>query len=227
MNAIYYIGDSTVQFNKIDTYPQTGMSQVLSLFTAEGVTVYPYGKNGRSTKSFLAEGRFEPVRQALSEGDFLLIQFGHNDEKIQDSTRYTAPFGQFQENLRYFIAEARKKGAYPVLITPIARRLFDENGAFLPGSHGDYPEAVRQVGAERQVPVADLTSATENYLSKLGDEASRPLFVWPVDNTHLKPEGAIKMVSILCDQLQQFGKPYSDLLYHADTEEITINDEVF
>ena len=119
MNAIYYIGDSTVQFNKIDTYPQTGMSQVLSLFTAEGVTVHPHGKNGRSTKSFLDEGRFEPVRQSLSEGDFLLIQFGHNDEKIQDPSRYTQPFGEYQENLRYFIGEARKKGAYPVLITPL------------------------------------------------------------------------------------------------------------
>jgi lysophospholipase L1-like esterase len=167
------------------------------------------------------------VRQALSEGDFLLIQFGHNDEKIQDPARYAAPFGQFQENLRYFIGEARKKGAYPVLITPIARRLFDENGAFRPGSHGDYPEAVRQVGDELNVPVADLTAVTENYLSELGDEASKPLFVWPVDNTHLKPEGAVKMVSFLCEQLRQFGKPYSNLLYRNDTEETSINDEVF
>ncbi len=227
MNAIYYIGDSTVQFNKIDTYPQTGMSQVLSLFTAEGVTVHPHGKNGRSTKSFLEEGRFEPVKEALSQGDFLLIQFGHNDEKIQDPSRYTQPFGAYQENLRYFIEEARKKGAHPVLITPIARRLFDENGVFRPGSHGDYPEAVRQVGRQMCVPVADLTTATECFLSELGDEASRPLFVWPVDNTQLKPEGAVKMVSMLCAQLQQFGEPYSDLLYRADAEETTINDEVF
>lgn len=227
MSAIYYIGDSTVQFNKIDTYPQTGMSQVLSLFTAEGVTVHPHGKNGRSTKSFLEEGRFLPVQAAMRDGDFLLIQFGHNDEKIQDPARYAAPFGAYQENLRYFITEARKKGAHPVLITPIARRLFDEKGDFRPGSHGDYPEAVRRVGIEMDVPVADLTALTENYLARLGDEASRPLFVWPVDNTHLKPEGAVKMVSFLCGQLQKFGKPYSDLLYQADTEEPTIHDEVF
>lgn len=227
MNAIYYIGDSTVQFNKIDTYPQTGMSQVLPLFTAEGVQVHPHGKNGRSTKSFLDEGRFAPVREGLSEGDFLLIQFGHNDEKIQDPSRYTEPFGAYQENLRYFIAEARKKGAYPVLITPIARRLFAPDGTFLPGSHGDYPEAMRQLGKQEQVPVADLTALTEAYLAELGDEASKPLFVWPVDNTHLKPEGAIKMVSFLAQQLEQMGKPYSDLLYRADTQEPIINDEVF
>lgn len=227
MKQIYYIGDSTVQFNKIYTYPQTGMSQVLSLFTAQDVAVHPHGKNGRSTKSFLAEGRFEPVRKGLSEGDFLLIQFGHNDEKSQDPLRYTAPFGEYQQNLRYFISEARQKGAYPVLITPIARRLFGEDGSFRPGSHGDYPEAVRQVGKQEQVPVVDLTTVTENYLENLGDEASKPLFVWPVDNTHLKYEGAVKMVSFLCEQLQQLGAPYSDLLYPADAEEKIINDEVF
>ena len=226
MNAVYYIGDSTVQFNKIDTYPQTGMSQVLSLFTAEGVTVHPHGKNGRSTKSFLEEGRFLAVQAAMEEGDFLLIQFGHNDEKT-DEQRHTEPFGTYQENLRYFIGEARKKGAYPVLITPIARRLFDENDSFRPGSHGDYPEAMRRLGAQEQVPVADLTAVTEAYLAELGDEASRPLFVWPVDNTHLKPEGAIRMVSFLCEQLRQFGSPYSDLLYKGNREEPCVNDEVF
>jgi lysophospholipase L1-like esterase len=212
MNAIYYIGDSTVQFNKIDTYPQTGMSQVLSLFTAEGVTVHPHGKNGRSTKSFLEEGRFESVRENLSEGDFLLIQFGHNDEKA-DPARYTEPYGSYQENLRFFINEARAAGAYPVLITPIARRLFDETGNFLPGSHGEYPEAVRQVGEQEGVPVADLTALTEAFLAELGDEPSKPLFVWPKDNTHLKYDGAVKMAELLCRELKKLGSPYADLLY--------------
>ena len=226
MTNVFYIGDSTVQLNKIDTYPQTGMSQMLYLYMADHVQVVPHGKNGRSTKSFLEEGRFLAVQAAMREGDFLLIQFGHNDEKT-DILRHTDPFGSYQENLRFFIREARAVGAYPVLITPIARRLFDEKGAFRPGSHGDYPEAMRQVGIEMDVPVADLTTLTENYIAQLGDDASRPLFVWPVDNTHLKPEGAIKMVSFLCGELQKFGKPYSDLLYQADRDEPTINDEVF
>ena len=226
MTNVFYIGDSTVQLNKIDTYPQTGMSQMLYLYMADHVQVVPHGKNGRSTKSFLEEGRFLAVQAAMREGDFLLIQFGHNDEKT-DILRHTDPFGSYQENLRFFIREARAVGAHPVLITPIARRLFDEKGDFRPGSHGDYPEAMRQVGIEMDVPVADLTTLTENYIAQLGDEASRPLFVWPVDNTHLKPEGAIKMVSFLCGELQKFGKPYSDLLYQADRDEPTINDEVF
>ncbi len=214
MTKVFYIGDSTVQLNKIDTYPQTGMSQVLHLYLADHVQVLPYGKNGRSTKSFLDEGRFLPVQQAMGQGDFLLIQFGHNDEK-SDVLRHTEPFGSYQENLRFFLESAKSAGAHPVLITPIARRLFDENGVFLPGSHGDYPEAVRRLGAAEAVPVADLTAITESYLSELGDEASKPLFVWPVDNTHLKYDGAVKLAGFLAQELQRFGEPYSSLLYRA------------
>ena len=212
MKRIFYIGDSTVQRNHIDTYPQTGMSQVLELYLAPGVQVMHHGKNGRSTKSFLDEGRFEPVRDQMQKGDFLLIQFGHNDEK-DDPLRHTEPFGSYQENLRFFIREARKAGALPVLITPIARRLFDEAGNFRPGSHGRYPEAVRQLGKEMQVPVADLTALTESYLAHLGDEASKPLFVWPKDNTHLKYEGAVRMAGFLARELERFGAPYRELLY--------------
>ena len=218
MTKIIYIGDSTVQFNRIDTYPQTGMSQVLPIFTREGIVVCPHGKNGRSTKSFLEEGLFAPVRQQLEAGDFLLIQFGHNDEKA-DPARYTEPFGSFQENLRFYIREAREKGAYPVLITPIARRFFNEDGLFRPGSHGQYPEAMRQVGAAENVPVADLTAITEAYLAKLGDEASKPLYVWPRDNSHLKVEGAFIYAGFLCKELERFGKPYQDLLYIQEPEE--------
>ena len=212
MHSIFYIGDSTVQFNHIDTYPQTGMSQVLSLFLKPDVQVFPHGKNGRSTKSFLDEGRFEPVRQAMGEGDILLIQFGHNDEKA-DPARHTEPFGSFQENLRFFICQARARGAFPVLVTPIARRCFDEEGSFLPGSHGDYPRAMEALGEELQVPVARLTRLTEGYLAQLGDVASRPLFVWPRDNTHLQYAGAVQMAVFLCRELARFGEPYRSLLY--------------
>lgn len=212
MIRVFYIGDSTVQLNKFDTYPQTGMSQVLELFLAPGVRVEPHGKNGRSTKSFLDEGLFVPVQEQMGQGDFLLIQFGHNDEK-DDPARHTEPYGGYQDNLRFFIREARARGAYPVLITPISRRYFDEAGSFLPGSHGEYPNAVRQLGAQEAVPVADLTALTEQLLEELGDEASKPLFVWPVDDTHLKYDGAFRMAELLCRELERFGPPYRELLY--------------
>ena len=219
MDRIFYIGDSTVQLNRFDTYPQTGMSQVLELFLMPHIRVIPHGKNGRSTKSFLDEGRFEPVQKEMTEGDFLFIQFGHNDEK-DDPLRHTDPFGSFRDNLRFFIGEARSRGAHPVLITPIARRLFDDAGRFCPGSHGEYPKAIRQVGEQEGVPVADLTALTEQFLADLGDEASKPLFVWPKDNTHLKYDGAVKMAELLCNELRRFGEPYSALLYRPEEGEL-------
>lgn len=211
MATVFYIGDSTVAFNKLGTYPQQGMSNALPLILREGVGMAPHGHNGRSTKSFLDEGLFQPVLAGMSKGDFLFIQFGHNDEK-PDAARHTDPDGSFKENLRYFIRCAREAGAYPLLITPIARRNFDESGAFLPGSHGEYPRAIREVGRELGVPVADMTAATETFLAELGDEASKPLFVWPVDNTHLKYDGAVQMVRLLAEEIRKMEEPYCEIL---------------
>jgi len=216
MTTLWYIGDSTVARNNIHSYPQTGMSQGLSLYLKESVRMASHAKNGRSTKSFLEEGRFEPVKAGMQPGDFLLIQFGHNDEK-EDPARHTDPDTTFRENLLLFVNAAREAGAYPVLLTPIARRLFDEKGTFRPGSHGAYPEAVKRTGEEAGVPVIDLTTATEDFLLLLGDEGSRPLFVWPKDNTHLKYEGAVKMAGFVAQGMYDLGAPYADLL--ADTEE--------
>lgn len=209
MAKIYYLGDSTAAFNGPETYPQTGMSQGLAELVA--VEVISLAKNGRSTKSFLDEGLFVPAQQAMLPGDLVLIQFGHNDEK-DDPARHTDPDTGYKENLLYFIREARSRGALPVLVTPIARRLFDEKGTFLPGSHGAYPEAVRQLGKAENVPVIDLTAVTEDFLARLGDEASKPLFMWPIDNTHLKPEGAAQMADFLATGLRRLGKPYSMFL---------------
>ncbi len=215
MTTVYYIGDSTVARNNIHSYPQTGMSQALQLYLSEKVRIESHAKNGRSTKSFLDEGRFAPVEAAMEPGDYLFIQFGHNDEK-EDPARHTDPDTTFRENLLRFIGAAKQAGARPVLLTPIARRLFDEGGTFLPGSHGAYPDAVKQTGREAGVPVIDLTAMTEDFLARLGDEQSRPLFVWPKDNTHLKPEGAVKMAGFLAWGLEELGAPYSDLLAGPD-----------
>ena len=215
MITVHYIGDSTVARNNIHSYPQTGMSQGLPLYLKESVRVVSYAKNGRSTKSFLDEGRFAPVEAAMQPGDFLFIQFGHNDEK-PDEARHTDPDTTFQENLHLFIRAARQTGAYPVLLTPIARRLFDEKGNFLHGSHGDYPAAMKQAAADAGVPVIDLTAVTEAFLAALGDEASKPLFVWPVDNTHLKYEGAVKMAGFVAEGLRALGGIYADLLAGPD-----------
>lgn len=211
MAKIFYAGDSTVTFNKISTYPQTGISQAMLLYLRDEVEMRSFARNGRSTKSFLEEGRLALIEKEMGEGDFLFIQFGHNDSK-DDPERYTDPDTTYRENLRRFISSAREKGAFPVLITPIARRLFDEDGVFLPGSHGAYPGAMKRTGEETGVPVIDLTAITEKYLSDLGDVASKAYFMWPKDDTHLKPEGAVLMAGFLCRELEKLGSPYRDLL---------------
>lgn len=215
MTTVHYIGDSTVARNNIHSYPQTGMSQALSLYLKESVTVRSYAKNGRSTKSFLDEGRFGPVEAAMEPGDFLFIQFGHNDEK-DDPARHTDPKTTFRENLLLFIRAARERGAKPVLLTPIARRLFDEAGNFRPGSHGAYPDAMRALAKDEDVPLIDLTEMTERFLPQLGDEPSKPLFMWPKDNTHLKPEGAVKMAGFVAEGLQALGGEYAAILAGPD-----------
>ena len=214
MITLHYIGDSTVARNNIHSYPQTGMSQGLELYLRQDVRVESYAKNGRSTKSFLDEGRFELVKTAMQPGDLLLIQFGHNDEK-EDSARHTDPHTTFRANLALFVEAARSRGAYPVLLTPIARRLFDASGEFRPGSHGEYPAAIRKMAAELQVPLIDLTAETEAFLAQLGDEPSKPLFMWPKDNTHLKPEGAVKMAGFVAGGFRKLGGIYAQLLAPA------------
>ena len=211
MATVFYIGDSTVTYNRIDSWPQQGMSNALGLFLKEGVALSPHGLNGRSTKSYLDEGAFRAVEEAMAPGDVLLIQFGHNDEKA-DPARHTDPQTGYKDNLTYFIRRAREKGAFPVLITSIARRLFDEAGSFLPGSHGAYPQAVRELGETLDVPVADLTAITENYLAQVGDHPSKGWFMWPKDNTHLKYDGAVIMADFLAGELKRFGPPFSGLL---------------
>ena len=213
---ILYAGDSTVTFNKISTYPQTGLSQGLLLYLKDDVFLRSFAVNGRSTKSFIDEGRLAEIDRYLKKDDFLFIQFGHNDEKKEDPVRYADPYGAYKENLKIMIGTARKHGAYPVLITSVARRLFAPDGHFLPGSHGEYPEAMRQTGKEEGVPCIDLNTKSENYLASIGDYASRPMYVFPKDNSHMTYFGASVMAGFLADGLLNLGAPYSDLLIPRD-----------
>lgn len=225
---IFYAGDSTVAQNSIRTYPQTGIGQTLPLYLKQLVTVHNHAINGRSTKSFIDESRLAAIYNELRAGDFLLIQFGHNDEKVQDETRYTSPFGEYQENLGKFINVARNRNAYPVLITPLYRRLFDSSGTLSEHTHGEYPDAMKEVGARLQVPVIDLCEKSRQLLLKTGEERSRRWFMnfpageyrnYPegkTDNTHLCYEGAIVFAGLVADGLRELGGIYADLLKKED-----------
>ncbi len=205
--TLYLIGDSTMA-NKplIPENPERGWGQMLPPYFRAGVRVENHAMNGRSSASFRIEGRWRAVEEALKPGDWVLIQFGHNDEKIKDLSRYSAPFGSFKTNLTLYIQEARARGARPILATPVARRQFDEQG-LLEDTHGDYVTAVRQVAAEEQVPLIDLNRRSDALLCREGPELSKKNYIWVTtaeypalpkdrqDDTHFSAFGATR----ICD----------------------------
>lgn len=227
---IYYASDSTVAQKTIFAYPETGIGQALPLFLKPDCRVQNHAVNGRSTKSFIDESRLAAIYNDLREGDFLFVQFGHNDEKIQDPSRYTDPYGDYQVNLEKFVNVARNRKAHAVLLTPLYRRQFDESGVLKEGSHGDYPEAMKQLGKRLSVPVIDLCELSRKLLMETGDEASKKWFMnFPAglyenfpegkaDNTHLRYEGAIQFAGIIAKELKKLGGIYAELVIDKPEE---------
>jgi len=207
--TVFTIGDSTMANKKAEVAPETGWCQAFPMFVDSTVVIKNRAVNGRSTKSFIAEGRWKAVLDSLNPGDYVFIQFGHNDQKIQDSTRYAEPFTTYRQNLERFVRETREKGATPILFSSIIRRKF-ENG-FLTDTHGNYPVVVRQVAAEMNVPMIDLQLLTAGAVTALGDEASKSIYLWTPptgkfpegrkDDTHLSVEGAALVARLAAQQL--------------------------
>jgi lysophospholipase L1-like esterase len=212
--TIYTIGDSTMA-NKKDPErnPEHGWAQVLQPFFKENIIVENKAVNGRSTKSFINEKRWDSIYKKLNKGDYVFIEFGHNDEKIEDSTRYTNPHTAYRYNLIRFVKDSRVKGAIPILLTPIARRNFNEKAALVP-THGDYPLETRLVAQEYKVPFIDLEYYTELLEQSYGPEKSKQLHLYfkagenpyydkdKTDDTHLSLLGATKIAQIVIDQIK-------------------------
>ncbi len=211
---VFLIGDSTMANKPNPADPERGWGQILPEFLDEKVIVQNHAVNGRSTKSFINEGRWKKVLEGLHKGDWVLIQFGHNDEKSQDTSRYAAPQTTYRENLTRFIKEARAKGANPVLITPVMRRKFTDKGQF-EDTHGDYPAAVKAVAGEQKVPLIDLHAKSRQTIEKMGVEDSKKLFLWftkgyyPTrkdgikDDTHFSEYGARTMAILIAGGIKE------------------------
>ena len=208
--TIHLMGDSTMaEKNLSKANPERGWGMMFQNFLDEGVKVINYARNGRSTKNFIDTGDWDRVLGAIRPGDYVFIEFGHNDSKESDSTRYAAPWGAYQDNLRTFIKGTRDKGGKPVLLTPVARRWF-KDGKLDRECHGDYPAAMKQVAEQTGTPLLDVTTATLDWIEGLGDEASRPYFMHlapglyayapdgKTDNTHTVASGARKVTEIVC-----------------------------
>ena len=214
--TIYTIGDSTMANKKAEVYPETGWGQVFQDYFDSGVKVANHAVNGRTSKSFLTEGRWKVVMDSIRRGDYVFIQFGHNDEKIDKPLLYTDPQTTYQQNLEKYVAETRKKGATPILLTPIVRRKFDETGKLV-DTHGKYPEAVRELASRLKVRFIDMQVLTLNLVEPMGDEPSKKIYLWTSpdqkfpegrkDDTHLSVGGAKAFAGLVAREVAKMKVP--------------------
>jgi lysophospholipase L1-like esterase len=209
--TIYLIGDSTMADKLTTAYPETGWGMPFKHFFDSSVTVDNRAKNGRSTRTFLSENLWQPIVDHLHEGDYVFIQFGHNDESKEKVDRYTTP-EEFQLNLTKFITDSRAHKAIPILLTPVSRRKFVDGNVV--ETHAAYTPLAIEVANKQRVPLIDLDSKSRALYQSLGDEHSRLLFLqlkpgehpnYPdgkEDNTHFNELGARKIAQIVLAEIK-------------------------
>lgn len=210
--ALHIAGDSTAAQKYADAAPETGWGMALPFFLGRTPRVANHAMNGRSSKSFIDEGRLAALLDQVREGDLLLIQFGHNDEKTEDPARGTDPYTTYQDCLRRYVHGARSRRARPVLLTPVERRRFAADGTAKP-THGEYPAAMRALAAEERVPLLDLQALTLARWQELGPDGTLEYFNWlepggspnypdgRQDNTHFQPRGAVEVARLVARAL--------------------------
>jgi DNA sulfur modification protein DndE len=219
---IFLIGDSTMANKQPIDAPETGWGQVFPQLFTPAVDIQNHAVNGRSTKSFRSLGHWKKVHDQLGKGDYVLIQFGHNDQKQDDTLRYAEAQTAYRANLERYIQEIEAKGATAVLLTPVNRRKF-ETGKFI-DQHADYPQVVKEVAAKHKVALIDLHAKSRKILEEHGEEGSKKIFMHHVggifpkfpqgitDNTHFSPYGARLMANAVAEALVEQGHPLRNFL---------------
>jgi lysophospholipase L1-like esterase len=223
---LHLAGDSTMSDKLPEKRPETGWGEPFAaLFAPGSVLVINHARNGRSTRTFIEEGRWKALVEDLGEGDLVFIQFGHNDQSEHKPDRYT-PLPEYRANLERFVREVRARGGEPLLLTPIARRRFDGAGELQP-SHGDYPAAVRELARSLSVPLIDAEALSSAPLRAAGVEGSKALFLhlpagahpnYPqglTDDTHLSPAGARLIAEAVARALREAEHPLAARLQSA------------
>lgn len=222
--TIYLAGDSTVSAYSGSYRPRAGWGQMLAESFDQDVIVKNEALRGRSSKSFIQEGRLNRILKKIEKGDYLFIQFGHNDEKINYPALYTEPSTTYKSYLKQYIDGARKKNAIPVLITPVERRSFSKDGIAL-DTHGQYPAVMKELADEENVPVIDLTAKSKGLYQQLGPEKTKELFLWlntgeqpnypngVQDNTHFQQRGAREIARLVIEGMAEQKLPLSSHIH--------------
>lgn len=214
-HVIFLAGNSTVVDQARE--PWSSWGQILPAFIDGGkIAIANYAESGEALHTFRAAGRLDKIFSQMHPGDFLLIEFGHNDQKRKGNN--VGPFTSFKKELEYYVTETRKREATPILVTPVNRRTFDEQGK-ITNSLGDYPAAVRQVAAQLHVGLIDLNAMTKTLYESWGPEKSLRAFVhYPAgtfpgqtealkDNTHFSPLGAWEIARCVVRELKRVNIP--------------------
>ncbi|SEN51406.1 Lysophospholipase L1 [Amphibacillus marinus] len=210
---VFLIGDSTVATCPAHEYPMAGWGQYFQqFFKTKHVTVINKAKGGASSNTFIEEGRLTPILTELKADDLVLIQFGHNDQKPYG----TITAGAYKACLSSYIDQIEARGSQVALVSPVHRRFFKENGQ-LKNTLGEFPEVVKQLATERNVPLIDLSLLTEQLYQQLGVEGSKQLFTWlephehnnypdgVQDNTHFSENGAKRVGQLVCEQIKRLN----------------------
>jgi lysophospholipase L1-like esterase len=212
--TVYLAGDSTCAAKLPEKRPETGWGEMLQqYFDTPKVVIENHAQNGRSTKTFISEGRWQAIIDKLKKGEWVFVQFGHNDSAKEKGERYTPP-DAYRANLIRFIADVKAKKANIVLLTPVMRRRFDKDDNFF-DTHGEYPDIVRRVAREQKVSLIDMHRKSEALIKSYGVEGSRSLFLqlkpgenvnYPngiEDNTHFVPKGAEEMAKLVVEGIRE------------------------
>lgn len=217
MPRLFIFGDSTAAAKEDKVRPETGWGECFSRYLSPSWTLDNRAVNGRSTRLVLSNGDFFRALSDSAEGDAALIQYGHNESKM-DEERHTDPWTSFKDNLTYMAIALEKRGVSVYFLTPIARRCFKDG--ILMDTHGDYPEAMKETAKKLSIPLADMTKATMDMLREAGEDASKEFFMnfapaiyenYPEgdeDNTHLRPKGAEAVASLVYSLLSQYEPPF-------------------
>lgn len=194
--TLYLLGDSTVCDQPLEPFNSWG--QMLTRFFKPGIAISNQAESGEALRSSLAARRLDKVLSTMKRGDYLFIQYGHNDEKERGEG--VGAFTTFKTDLKHFVAEARRRGGIPVVITPVQRRRFDAAGK-ITNSHGDYPEAVRQVAKEENVPLIDLNAMSKIFYEAMGPEKSKLAFK-EGDGTHHNNYGSYELARCIVEGIK-------------------------
>ena len=224
--TVWLTGDSTVQTYRSDVAPQAGWGQMIDRFLDDDVTVDNRAIGGRSSKNFISQGRLDEVLRSIKPGDYLFVQFGHNDNSYGVDDRFAAP-ADYYEYLRTYVDGARQRGATPVLVTPVSRRAFGPDGKAVV-SFPAYVEAAKKLAADTGTPLVDLAASSRAYLDEIGAETAKSVYlhvpagVYPsrptgtVDDTHFQEYGAIQMARLVAGGIAGLQIPLSGEVEEAE-----------